>query len=64
MMLGTKDEYARLAVAFAAVLPRQEAKKAVAALYDISEDMAWRMIVHGRFLTRPAKKKKGQRHDA
>lgn len=53
-----RDELAKLAVAFAAVLPRHEAKTAVASLYNISEDAAWKLIVRGKFLIKPKPRKK------
>jgi hypothetical protein len=56
MTPARRDEIAKLAYAFAASLPKAEAKEAVAGMFGITEDMAWALIVRGKSLAKQSER--------
>lgn len=50
--LQEQDDLAKLAYALANGLSREEGKEAVAAMYGLSKDMAWALIVRGKTLAK------------
>jgi hypothetical protein len=56
MTPAKRDEIAKLEYAFAASLPKAEAKEAVAGMLGLTEDMAWALIVRGKSLAREAER--------
>jgi hypothetical protein len=52
MNLKEQDDLAKLAYGLARDVPKRDGIEAVAAMYGVTEDRAWALIVRGRSLAR------------